>query len=127
MQKENFVKDLIPILSFFLLKGKCRYCQKKISLQYPLVEFFSASLFLISALKFYPQNLPFLLFLWMIMPLFLIIFFSDLKNFIIPDKILILAFFLVLFWQIFYAFHEKSLKFFGSLFFQLLPLFSFSF
>ena len=30
--------DLIPILSWLLLRGKCRYCKQKISFQYPLVE-----------------------------------------------------------------------------------------
>ena len=30
--------DLIPVLSFLILKGKCRYCHQKISLQYPFVE-----------------------------------------------------------------------------------------
>lgn len=28
----------IPLLSFFFLKGKCAFCQKKISIQYPLIE-----------------------------------------------------------------------------------------
>lgn len=36
----------IPLLSFVLLKGKCFKCKKKISLQYPLVEFLSGVLFL---------------------------------------------------------------------------------
>jgi len=31
--------DLIPILSYFLLRGRCRYCQASISFRYPLVEF----------------------------------------------------------------------------------------
>ncbi len=30
--------DNIPLLSFILLRGRCRYCRKKISLQYPLLE-----------------------------------------------------------------------------------------
>lgn len=30
--------DLIPILSFFILKGQCRHCKSKISIQYPIVE-----------------------------------------------------------------------------------------
>lgn len=30
--------DLVPLVSYLLLSGKCRYCRKKISSQYPLVE-----------------------------------------------------------------------------------------
>lgn len=30
--------DLIPVLSFFILMGKCRYCKAKLALQYPCVE-----------------------------------------------------------------------------------------
>lgn len=30
--------DLIPIISFFLLKGRCKYCQKPVDWHYPLVE-----------------------------------------------------------------------------------------
>ena len=37
--------DLVPILSYILLQGKCRYCQKHISMQYPLVEASTAVLF----------------------------------------------------------------------------------
>jgi leader peptidase (prepilin peptidase)/N-methyltransferase len=32
----------IPVLSYFLLKGRCGYCQQAISLQYPLVEIATA-------------------------------------------------------------------------------------
>ncbi|MBJ7538126.1 prepilin peptidase [Marinomonas transparens] len=31
-------KDLFPLLSFLLLKGKCRYCKKMISYRYPIIE-----------------------------------------------------------------------------------------
>ncbi len=30
--------DLIPVLSYLILLGKCRYCKEKISLQYPCIE-----------------------------------------------------------------------------------------
>lgn len=36
--------DLFPVVSFLLLKGRCRYCQRNISWQYPLVEITAALL-----------------------------------------------------------------------------------
>jgi leader peptidase (prepilin peptidase)/N-methyltransferase len=36
--------DLIPVLSYLGLRGKCRYCQTKINLRYPLVELLTAFL-----------------------------------------------------------------------------------
>ena len=33
--------DLVPVLSYLILMGKCRYCKEKISLQYPCIEFFN--------------------------------------------------------------------------------------
>ncbi len=48
--KENLkARDLVPLLSFLLLKGKCRQCHKKISWQYPLVEFFTGAIFVFLA------------------------------------------------------------------------------
>lgn len=48
--------DLIPIVSWTLLRGKCRYCHQAISPQYPLVEACVASLFVISYV-FWPLKL----------------------------------------------------------------------
>lgn len=42
----------IPLLSYLILRGKCRKCKEKISLQYPLVEFTTSLLFLFVWLKF---------------------------------------------------------------------------
>ncbi|MFO8053369.1 MAG: prepilin peptidase [Candidatus Omnitrophota bacterium] len=38
--------DNIPVLSYLLLRGKCRFCKKRISIIYPLVELISAFVFL---------------------------------------------------------------------------------
>lgn len=91
-------RDLIPLLSFLLLKGRCRYCQKPISLQYPLVEFFTAVLLV---LVFWHWDFGFdltlglglwdlitLLYYWTIVSFLMIIFVYDLKYFIIPNKII---------------------------------------
>lgn len=40
--------DLVPIISWLLLKGRCRYCQASISPQYPLVEALTGLLFIFS-------------------------------------------------------------------------------
>ncbi len=44
------VKDLVPIVSWLALRGKCRYCGQPISAQYPLVELSMAALFVTSYL-----------------------------------------------------------------------------
>lgn len=44
----------IPLLSFYLLKGQCKYCQQSISLRYPLVEFITLVAFLLVLSHFGP-------------------------------------------------------------------------
>lgn len=46
--------DLIPVISWLTLKGRCRYCQKPISAQYPIVELLTGFVFAISYL-FWPE------------------------------------------------------------------------
>jgi leader peptidase (prepilin peptidase)/N-methyltransferase len=48
--------DLIPIVSWLLLKGRCRYCDKPISPQYPIVELAAGLIFGLSYL-FWPYEL----------------------------------------------------------------------
>lgn len=40
--------DLVPVFSYLLLGGKCRYCKSKVSLQYPLVELVSGLLYILA-------------------------------------------------------------------------------
>ncbi|KGM94539.1 peptidase A24 [Clostridium novyi A str. 4552] len=44
--------DLIPIISYVILKGQCRYCNEKISIKSPLMELFTGIMFLGLYLKF---------------------------------------------------------------------------
>lgn len=78
-------QDLIPVLSFLILKGKCRYCQRKISFQYPLVELSTGISFL---LIFNSQNFPFSIFYFLITGFLIIIFVYDLKHYLIPDSVI---------------------------------------
>jgi leader peptidase (prepilin peptidase)/N-methyltransferase len=40
--------DLVPIISWLMLRGKCRYCYKTISAEYPIVEIVTTALFVLS-------------------------------------------------------------------------------
>ena len=73
----------IPILSYFLLGGKCSKCKKKISTQYLIVEAISIISFLIIYYLFGISLTTILLIILFLS--FLIIFFIDLKHYIIPD------------------------------------------
>ncbi len=44
--------DLIPVISYLFLGGKCRYCKEKISVRYPLVEILNALVYLLIYFKF---------------------------------------------------------------------------
>ena len=82
-KKKIFWYENIPILSYFILGGKCSKCKKKISIQYFLVEAISIFSFLII---YYLFGISLTTILLMILFLsFLIIFFIDLKHYIIPD------------------------------------------
>ncbi len=84
-KKQITWKDNIPIISYFLLNGKCRKCKKPISSQYALVEFLSILFFTII---YFLYGITLTTALLMILSLsFIIIFFIDLKHFIIPNEI----------------------------------------
>lgn len=86
-RKKIFWYDNIPVLSFILLGGQCRHCQKKISLQYPLVEIATA---LLLVLLFWRYGLSEQFIVYAIFSAVLIVIFAyDLKTFQILDQITI--------------------------------------
>ena len=79
--------DLIPVFSYLFLRGKCRGCQKKISALYPLIEFSTGVLFVLAywLLGWALELIVALVFI----SLLIIIFISDIRYMIIPDKVLL--------------------------------------
>ena len=75
--------DNIPLLSFFILGGKCRGCKSKIDNKYFVVELLSVICFA-SIYHFYGLTITALL-LAVLSIFFIIIFFIDLKHYIIPN------------------------------------------
>ncbi len=86
--------ELVPVVSFMGLKGRCRVCKSKISLQYPLVELISGIIF---ATVFYKLqdvffvNIPVFsatyLYYVVMFAILLVIVVYDIKHKIIPDNL----------------------------------------
>jgi prepilin signal peptidase PulO-like enzyme (type II secretory pathway) len=77
------VHDLIPLISFIILGGKCRSCKKPISVQYPLIEITTGLFF---ALSYYISGFSLSLFFYLpIFMLLILIFVYDLRHLEIPE------------------------------------------
>lgn len=85
--------DLLPVISWLSLAGKCRYCRQSIAWQYPIVELSTAVLFVISYV-FWPSNFnllssDFLFALWLtFLTGFMALTIYDLKWMILPNRII---------------------------------------
>lgn len=80
--------ELIPILSFLFLGGKCSKCKQKISWFYTIFELLTAILFVICYVVF-KENIIKLLIALTFVSMIIIIFVSDYHYLIIPDSVLI--------------------------------------
>lgn len=83
-------RDLVPVLSWVFLKGRCRYCGAAISPRYMLVELLTGGLFVF--LGTYYGLSGELFFMLVFAALFVAIFFIDLDHSIIPDELVIAGF-----------------------------------
>jgi leader peptidase (prepilin peptidase) / N-methyltransferase len=114
--------DLFPILSYIIFQGKCSHCKKRIDLEYPLIELLMG---LLIALLFYmelpakgitlstfsaykPLDYFFiasdLIYKIFIICIFVILFITDIKKYLIPNRITYPAIVIALLYLIFLPF-----------------------
>lgn len=79
--------DNIPVASYLMLKGKCRYCGTSISVQYPLIEILNAIVYVVLYI-FFGWSIDFVAFA-LIASVLIAIAGIDLKEQIIPDSLVL--------------------------------------
>lgn len=78
-------RDNIPVLSYLLLKGRCRNCGARIAPRYPLIEIATATLFVLSVVKFGAslEAVVYAAFFWVLVALTVI----DLEFKLLPNRV----------------------------------------
>lgn len=78
-------RDNLPVVSFLLLKGRCRHCGRRIAWRYPLVELATAALFVAAFLRFgfTPEAAVAVVFGCLMIVLAMI----DLEHYLLPDRL----------------------------------------
>lgn len=100
--------DNIPLLSYFMIRGKCRYCRTPLSLSHPVIEFITGALFVwwfwVGSIFFRLTLHPFSVIqpiFWLVVGLCLVvIFFADVRYMIIPDEAVAILLFISLCYRI---------------------------
>ncbi len=82
------IRDLVPLLSWLFLRGKCRFCAAKISPRYPAVELLTGGLFFLTYLHYGPS--PAMIAAMVFSAFMVAITFIDLDHQIILDGMLAL-------------------------------------
>ena len=111
--------DLVPLLSFIWLRGRCRYCHKKISWQYPMVEILSGLIgtlvfsknldnFQFPISNFQSLNIFYQIFIFSAL---LVIAIYDARWKIIPNKIIYSAITAVFIFNVFKLLNFETFKF----------------
>jgi leader peptidase (prepilin peptidase)/N-methyltransferase len=82
--------DLVPVLSWLLLRGRCRYCGAKVSPKYLIVELLTGSLFvsLLAVKGLSAELIPYLT----LTSILVVVGFTDLEHYLIPNKVIIAGF-----------------------------------
>ena len=88
------LRENIPLISYFIQKGKCLNCNASISFRYPIIEFLTGIIFIIStnsSPSFYISNSNFILnlfFNWLFLSLLICIALIDIDSFWIPQGLI---------------------------------------
>lgn len=78
--------DNIPVVSWIMLKGKCRHCHMDFSIRYMATEFIFGAVFLSTVMVFYPDHdIKSIACLLILFSFLYCVFFIDIKHFLIPD------------------------------------------
>ena len=102
----------IPLISWIALGGKCAYCKEKISIQYPLIEFFTAVIFFITYTK--SENILQALILAILFSALFALSIIDLRYKAVPDLISFPALFISFFARDFLSSFTDALLFAGG-------------
>ena len=109
--------DNIPVISFIVLQGKCRGCKTRISLQYPLVEIFTAFTFWISYSFYFSISPIYTLFTIIFLCIIVVLAIIDFKYMILPDEFTIgggILFLIYSFFNPFITYKDAFISAFGS-------------
>ncbi len=89
--------ELVPLLSYLFLRGRCRTCGCYIPVRYFIVELLTGLLFL--AAYTIASSLTELVYFWSLLSILVVITVYDIRHFIIPDRLTIALTLITLLWQ----------------------------
>ncbi len=87
-KKQLGVVELIPVIGYLVLKGKCKECKSPISIKYPIIELITGILFLLSFVILRDNMIEYVLIVLFI-SLLVILTVSDLYYKVVPNSILL--------------------------------------
>lgn len=85
-------RDNIPLVSYFLLKGRCRFCQGKINFFYPLTEAVTLIGFIFTYLLVFDEGIGLFLLTVFLFSMLYVVSVTDFRFYIIPDRLLLFLF-----------------------------------
>jgi leader peptidase (prepilin peptidase)/N-methyltransferase len=103
--------DLVPVLSFAFLGGKCAGCKTSISLRYPVIELLTGCLFAAGFLVLNPGGVKEILSLaeiWFLIALSITVFVIDFEHFLILDSVVFPAIIIALAFRVVFAFQSAA-------------------